>query len=119
MNKKISRLFAFALCTLVFASCGKYNYNEPVTEEDMAKNERVWGEVGGPPRQAANEYPADPELATKSSALREKMFYDDWGLNKAETAEDLDTDAPTEDSMGTEMMADSAMVDSTDMPTEE
>lgn len=96
MNKKISRFFAFALCTLVLVSCGKYNYNEPVTKDEMAGNERIWGAVDGPPRQVANTYPADPELAAKSSALREKMFYDDWGMNTNVTGDDFDTDAPTQ-----------------------
>lgn len=83
--------------TVGLSACGKYNYPPEVTDELMKSNEYVYGEVGGAPKQAANTYPVDPELASKSAALRQKLFYKDWNLAIDEKAKEAIMEAQAND----------------------
>lgn len=92
--------------TIGLGACGKYNYSPEVTDELMKCNEYVYGEVGGAPKQTANTYPADPELASKAADLRQKVFYKDWNLAVNETNKEVIMEAQAAD--GTAANADSA-----------
>jgi hypothetical protein len=48
-------------------------------EDPNAGSEYVYGNIGGPPKQAGNQYEADPDATTRAAAIREKMFGDTQG----------------------------------------
>jgi hypothetical protein len=82
-------------------ACGKYNYPPEVTDELMKSNEYVYGKVGGAPKQTANTYPADPDIASKAADLRQKLFYNDWNLPTGEKAKEVIMEAQAADGAAT------------------
>ncbi len=56
------------------AACGKYNYTEPLTDDEKAKNERVYGEVGGPARQSKNQYEVPDDLNARVADIKVKLY---------------------------------------------
>jgi hypothetical protein len=55
-----------------FGCGGRYN---TIEQQDPHENDPyVYGEIGGPPRQTANQYEPNPEADARAAAIREKMF---------------------------------------------
>ena len=75
MTKNIkSSVLIIIIAALAQFACGRYSkVTEQPTEEAMKKNERVYGDVGGPAKQSANTYPDDPEAAAKSVEIRKRI----------------------------------------------
>jgi hypothetical protein len=74
MNKRVLILSMFVGGALMFSSCAKQN-NPPSKVKDLnVGNERIYGEIDGPPKQVANVYPDDPASVQKADALRQKLF---------------------------------------------
>lgn len=48
-------------------------------EDPNAGNKDVYGNIGGPPKQAGNQYEADPDAGARANAIREKLFGDTQG----------------------------------------
>lgn len=59
--------------TAALTSCGKYNYAPQLTEDQKKAKERIYGEVGGPAKQTKNTYPDDPDAASRTAAIKEKL----------------------------------------------
>ncbi len=69
-------------------ACGKYNYTEPLTEDEKAKNERVYGDVGGPARQSKNQYDVPDDLNARVADIKVKLYggfpgFEDYTTNEA------------------------------------
>lgn len=64
--------------TSCLTSCGKYNHTDDLTLEEQSRRPRVYGDADGPARQLQNQYEADPELAQKADAARQKLFGADY-----------------------------------------
>ncbi len=76
--KKYIQTLVFAGLVLCVSACGS-KYNSIEQKDPNAGSEYVYGNIGGPPLQAGNDYPADPDAATRAAAIREKMFGDTQG----------------------------------------
>lgn len=61
--------------------CGS-PYNTIDQEDPHAGSEYIYGDVDGPPRQAANKYDPNPEQDKKANEIREK-FYGDAGQSES------------------------------------
>ena len=74
-----SLLLSIAFTAFVaFSACDTYSYKTPpLTDAEMKENPRVYGDVGGPARQSLNKYETNPDAATRSAVLKEKLFSDD------------------------------------------
>jgi hypothetical protein len=60
------------------SACG-LDANTIDQEDPNAGSEYVYGNLNGPPKQANNEYPPDPDAGARAAAIREKMFGDTQG----------------------------------------
>jgi len=70
---KIIRLVsAIAFCSLVLSACSDYNKTE--VKDDHEGEERIYGNIDGPPRQMANKYEAKPESAERARKIREILY---------------------------------------------
>lgn len=70
MKKAIAIL---VLGSAFLASCGKYNYAPPLTEDQKKAKERIYGEVGGVAKQTKVTYPDDPNALARTAAVKEKL----------------------------------------------
>jgi len=60
--------------TLLAASSCAGQYNS-IEQQDPHENDKyVYGEIGGPPLQSANQYEPNPEADARAVAIREKLF---------------------------------------------
>ncbi len=59
---------------LFFSSCAKQNNPPSAVVDPNPESTRIYGEIEGPPKQAANVYEADPAAIQKSDAIRQKLF---------------------------------------------
>lgn len=91
--RRSSSLLAIAIL-FVFASCDRYHHLSEVNEKEMAKKERIYGDVGGPARQTKNTYPDNPDLIELKQQTLEAMYYDVWGLEKTKKEEEEEVDLP-------------------------
>ena len=74
MHKHAPLLLTLA-AGLALSACDTYSYTTPQPEKSqMAANPRVYGEAGGPPKQAANKYETNPDAAAKAQELKYKLF---------------------------------------------
>lgn len=79
-NIKEKLVQAILLVSLVSVwGCGQGKYNTIDFEDPNAGSKHVYGNIDGPPLQADNEYPADPEAGARVNAIRQKMFADTDG----------------------------------------
>jgi hypothetical protein len=75
----MTKIFKSGLLILIVAAasqfaCGRYSkVTELPKEEEMKKNERVYGDVGEPARQSKNTYPDDPDAAGKAVEIRKRI----------------------------------------------
>ncbi|QHT69319.1 hypothetical protein GXP67_23100 [Rhodocytophaga rosea] len=76
--KKHIQTALFIGLVMVTSAC-HLDANSIEQEDPNAGSEYVYGNIGGPPKQAANQYEADPDAATRAAAIREKMFGDKQG----------------------------------------
>lgn len=56
--------------------CGQGKYNTIDIDDPNAGSEYVYGKIDGPPLQADNEYPADPDAGARINTIRKQMFGD-------------------------------------------
>ncbi len=79
---KLTLIQAFMLVSLLinFSCSGPQSkYNTIDVKDPNAGSEYIYGNIDGPPAQANNTYPADPEAGARANAIREKMFGDTEG----------------------------------------
>jgi hypothetical protein len=72
-----NRTVKFALIfagMVIFSACAKQNNPPSKVEDPNPGNERIYGDIDGPPRQAANEYPDDPTSIQRADEIRKKLF---------------------------------------------
>ena len=75
LMRKNTALLLTLIAGFAFGACDRYSHTTPQPEKTlMEANKRVYGEPGGPPRQAANQYPTNPDAAAKAQELKEKLF---------------------------------------------
>lgn len=80
MNKFKQHIQAVLFIGLVLgtSACG-LQHNSVDQEDPNAGSEYVYGNLNGPPLQADNQYPPDPDAGARAAAIREKMFGDTEG----------------------------------------
>lgn len=72
LQKNVWRGFLLVLVMTCYACGGRYN---TIEQEDPHEGDPyVYGEIGGPPRQTANQYEPDPKADARAQAIREKLF---------------------------------------------
>ena len=72
LHTHLPKAFLLVALLSVFGCGGRYNTIEQ--EDPHANDPYVYGEIGGPPRQSANQYDPNPEADARAAAIREKMF---------------------------------------------
>jgi hypothetical protein len=72
---KFSQIAAFVACVALLSSCDYQKYNKKEQIDLNAKNSDVYGvSPDSLPRQMANKYVANPEIETRITAIREKLY---------------------------------------------
>jgi hypothetical protein len=72
---KFSQIAAFVACVALLSSCDYQKYNKKEQVDLNAKNTYVYGvSPDSLPRQMANKYTANPEIETRVTAIREKLY---------------------------------------------
>jgi hypothetical protein len=62
------------LVGLLYLSGCASRYNTIQQKDPHEGDSYVYGDIGGPPKQAANKYEPDPKADARATAIREKMF---------------------------------------------
>jgi hypothetical protein len=76
--KKHIQAMLFMGLVIGTSACG-LDANSIDQEDPNAGSKHVYGNLNGPPIQANNQYPPDPDAGARANAIREKMFGDTQG----------------------------------------
>jgi hypothetical protein len=72
LKKSLVHGLLFVVLLASYACGGQYNTIEQ--EDPNEADTYVYGEIGGPPRQAKNQYEPNAEADARAAAIREKLF---------------------------------------------